>query len=168
MVAVLEISEIVEQTDWSERLRRRSVGAFAKRIPESPMSLCRTLPLWFVAWTVGGLLVGKFVLHDTLKGATWGFVIGSIPIWIMLMLGIWVSLVARDHPRCRCGRWRSGDFESLEYCLDQPMFFDYRCHGCGRKYRHREGVCYEVDVDGQETPYMTHKGLLPWRPVSKA
>lgn len=132
------------------------------------MSLCRALPIWFLASTSVGAIIGKFALEDTLKGATWGFVIGTIPMWLLFLVGIWVSLVARDHPKCRCGCWKSGDYESLGYSLEPPMHFDYRCLGCGRHYRHRDGVCYDIDDQNNEIPYMTQKGLFPWRPASSA
>lgn len=99
------------------------------------MSLCKALPIWFLASNCVGTLIGKFVMADPLKGLAWGFVIGSTPIWLLLLAGIWVSLVARDHPKCRCGRWKSGDYQSLDYSFDTPMYFDYRCLGCGRHYR---------------------------------
>jgi hypothetical protein len=109
-----------------------------------------------------------FVIGDTMMGVAWGFMVGTIPMWLLLLVGIWVSLVAREHPNCRCGRWKSGDYESLDYSLDPPMYFDYRCIGCGRRYRHRNGICYDIDDQNIERPYMTQKGLLPWRPASSA
>jgi hypothetical protein len=130
------------------------------------MSLCRALPIWCFASTIIGVLIGKFVIEDTLKGSFWGLVIGTIPIWLLFLVGLAVSLMVREHPKCRCGRWKSADYEFLGYNPEPPMHFDYRCLGCDRHYRHRDGVCYDIDDQGNETPYMTQKGFFPWRPAS--
>ncbi|HWB05578.1 MAG TPA: hypothetical protein VG796_21345 [Verrucomicrobiales bacterium] len=126
------------------------------------MSLCKLLPLWVIVGIAAGACIGRFTSVGTLNGLVWGFCIGSAPIWGMVLICIWINIVG-DHPRCRCGKRRNSDFDSLDFSLSEPRWFDYRCQGCGRHYRHRQGVCYEIDSTGAGIPYMMQRGLLPWR-----
>jgi len=133
------------------------------------MSLCRILPIWFYACLGGGALVGWLVLHDTMRGAWMGSAIGVLPILVLGGLGLLLGWVGSEHPKCRCGGRKSEDYDYVPNDLPpvEPMQWDYRCRCCGRLYRHREDVCYEVWRDGKEVPYMRQNRWARWSPVAE-
>lgn len=121
------------------------------------MNLETLFPLWFFLCIAAGSAVAHYTSTPIINGAGIGMIVGVAPIVGLTMLGVLIPWWRPDLPRCRCGKTKYGEYESIGSMLDpltHEWCYENQCPKCGRHYKSKSNVVYEVMPDGTMTPYM--------------
>ncbi|QDT25685.1 hypothetical protein Enr10x_09820 [Gimesia panareensis] len=120
------------------------------------------LPAWIFLCAICGTIVGIWC-GNIKQGILWATIVGWTPVGLLYAVAIWHKLNVGDLPGCCCGCKKNRCLEYMRTDAGPPVQDEFECRSCGRRYRSREKMFYEIDADGNETPYAKQCGLLPWK-----
>ena len=128
------------------------------------MNLDFLIRAFFFLSLIGGALTAHFTGAPMLRGILIGVAVGVAPMLLLAAAALLMTLWSPDHPACRCGRGRSGDYEYVgpERGTAESVH-ELRCPFCGRRYGSKGGRFWEIATDGSEMPFMVSSRWGRWR-----
>lgn len=118
---------------------------------------------------LGGVAIAHFCGFSLWTGFGYGLLVGFSPL-ALLFLAALVLRMNNDRPPCKCGRCKSDQYEfiRMEQNRDGDDEYFYRCPSCGRDWKARGDVFYEIKADGSEAAYMKSNWRQTWKSVESA